>query len=84
MSKARVNSNSSLTASRATVFSGFAMKTDQGALVEFYLNVTSESVFSAFFMLISTWSRTLFHNGSTTICCEAYHRPINCTHFSNR
>ena len=50
MSKARVNSNSSITASRATVFSGFAMKTDQGALVEFYLNVTSKTIFSAIFI----------------------------------
>ena len=41
MSKARISQNSSISESKATVFSGFAMKTDQGALVEFYLNVTS-------------------------------------------
>ena len=42
MSKAQFLRNSSLTESRATVFSAFAMKTDQGALVELYLNVTSK------------------------------------------
>ena len=42
MSKAKINPNSTITASRATVFSGFALKTDQGALVEFYLNVSSK------------------------------------------
>ena len=41
MSKAKIAPNSSVTVSKATVFSGFAMKTDQGALVEIYLNVTS-------------------------------------------
>ena len=41
MSKAKIAPNSSITVSKATVFSGFAMKSDQGALVEFYLNVTS-------------------------------------------
>ena len=43
MSKARVSQNASISESKATVFSGFAMKSDQGALVEFYLNVTSKS-----------------------------------------
>ena len=41
MSLASVSSNSSADGSRATVFSAFAMKTDQGALVEIYLNTTS-------------------------------------------
>ena len=45
MSKAKIAQNSSVTVSRATVFSGFAMKTDQGALVELYLNVTSRCFF---------------------------------------
>ena len=43
MSKAKISQNSSLTESRATVFSAFAMTTDQGALVELYLNVTSKA-----------------------------------------
>ena len=43
MSKARVSQNASISESKATVFSGFAMKSDQGALVECYLNVTSMS-----------------------------------------
>ena len=42
MSKVKVAQNSSLTESRATVFSAFAMSTDQGALVELYLNITSK------------------------------------------
>ena len=42
MSKAKVNPNSTITASRATVFSAFALRTDQGAVVELYLNVTSK------------------------------------------
>ena len=42
MSKAKISQNSSLTESKATVFSAFAMKTDQGALVEVYLNITSK------------------------------------------
>ena len=41
MSKARVSQNASLSESKATVFSAFAIKSDQGALVEFYMNVTS-------------------------------------------
>ena len=44
MSKARVSQNASLSESKATVFSAFAMKSDQGALVEFYMNVTSMSI----------------------------------------
>ena len=42
MSQAYISPNSSKSASRATVFSGFALKTDSGPLVEIYLNVSSE------------------------------------------
>ena len=44
MSKAKVSQNSSVVQSRATVFSAFAIKTDQGAFVELYLNVTSKFI----------------------------------------
>ena len=42
MSKTRIGTNTSLAEARATVFSGFAIKTEKGALVELYLNVTSK------------------------------------------
>ena len=41
MSKARVSQTASMSESKATVFSAFAMTSNQGALVEFYMNVTS-------------------------------------------
>ena len=43
MSKAHIQPNSSVVASKATVFSAFALTTiDDGALVEIYLNVSSK------------------------------------------
>ncbi len=48
MSKAAVKANATVTQSRATVFSGFALKADQGASVEIYLNVTSEFIYLKF------------------------------------
>ena len=42
MSKVKIAQISSSAQSRATVYSGFAMSTDQGALVELYLNITSK------------------------------------------
>ena len=52
MSKATVNPNSTIAESRATVFSAFALKTDQGPLVELYLNVSSKDFVRLYAVLI--------------------------------
>ncbi len=56
MSKAAIKPNATVTQSRATVFSGFALKAEQGASVEIYLNVTSKSCFLGFLRFLSSKS----------------------------